>query len=308
MANEFSWANFETDAGLAHYVSGEVHEILYDPTDLRSTARREIFKTGMGSETSKTTKYTRGQVFAAASSEISGGASNSATTTSNFQLNPTRRVMQWQITELWELVAPAGVLDLDLLVGLIIEGTGLTFTDLLCTLFASLSVTAGSTTEQMSPDYMWDAQFLLNTARARPPFHMCLSPHGFNQFQLGLLNAGGVLQFLPATAEMIQAKGPGYKGQYGQVMVWDADSVTLDGGSTYRRSAMYDEQCFKFTEAPVPMPQTASARSNVLVSGLVRVLMEHSGANAIETVYGDYYPSVVEVEDSRGVLIRHLAA
>jgi hypothetical protein len=306
MANEISWANLETDAGLAHYLSGELHATLYDPTDLRSTAVRQLFQTGMGSESSKTTKYSRGQTFAAASSEISGGASNAATTTGNFVLNPTRRVMQWEITELWQLVAPAGSLDLDLLVGLIVEATGLTFTDLLCTLFASLSVTAGSTTEQMSVDYMWDAQWTLNTARARPPFHMVLSPHGFNKWQSSLLNAGGVLQFLAATEEMIQAKGPGYKGQYGSVFVWDADSVTLDGGSTYRRSAMYDQSCFKFTEAPVPAPLARNV--SVIVNGLVRVLLEHNGADGYTMVYGDYYPSVVETEDSRGVQIRHLAA
>lgn len=306
MANEISWANLETDAGIAHYMTGELHATLYDPTDLRATAVREEFMPGRGSETSKTTKYSRAQSFAAASSEISGGASNSNISTGNFQLNPSRRVMQWQITELWQLIAPTGSIDLDLLVGIMVEASGLTFTDLISTAFASLSVTAGSTTEQMSIDYMWDAQWTLNTARARPPFHMVLSPHGFNKWQSSLLNAGGVLQFIAATEEMIQAKGPGYKGQYGQIFVWDSDSVTLDGGSTYRRSAMYDTRCFRYTEMPNVQPLARNA--SVVLNGLVRVVLEHSGANGYTMVYGDYQPGLVETEDSRGVQIRHLAS
>lgn len=306
MANEISWANLESNAGLAEYLSNEIHADLYDPTDLRATARRTEFQANAGSETAKTARYSRAHTFAAASSEISGGASNANLGTNSFTKAVSRRVMQWQLTELWQLVAPTGSIDLDLLRGIIVEASGLTFTDLIATLFASLSVTAGSTTAQMSVDFMYDAQYLLNTARAKPPFHMVLSPHGFNKWHESLLGQGGVIQWLAATAEMSAAKGPGFKGSYGNIMVWDSDSVTLDGGSTYRRSAMYDAACFEYMEAPVvdPLPQNVS----VLVNGLVRIVLVHDADNGMTKIVGDYYPAVSESEDSRGVQIRHLAA
>lgn len=306
MADELSWANLETDAGIAHYLSNEIHADLYDPTDLRATARRTLFAPNMGSETVKTPRINRSHTFASAASEISGGAANLDIGSSNFQKTVSRKLMQWQLTELWQLVAPTGSIDLNLLRGVIVEASGLTFTDLISTLFSSLSVTAGSTTQQMSVDYMYDAQYLLNTARARPPFHMVLSPHGFNGWSSSLRGEGGANQFKAATQDMIDAKGPGYKGEYGNIQVWDSDSVPLDGGSTYRHSAMYDQACFEYTEAPIvtPLPSNVS----VLVNGLVRIVLVHDADNAMTKLVADYYPAVVETEDSRGVQIRHLAA
>ncbi len=307
MANEISWANLETDAGLAHILAGEVHTLLYDPTDLRATCRRMEFMPNAGSETVKVTKIDRDQAFASASTEISGGASNSNIGSANYQLTVSRKVMQWQLSELWQRVAVAGSIDLRLLAGIIVEASGLTFTDILTALFPSLSVTAGSTTDQMSVDYMFDAQYLLNTARATPPFHMVLSPHGFNKWHASLRNEGGALQFTPEAQGMVtRFGGPGFKGQFGDVLVWDSDSVPLDGGSTYRRSAMFDSSCFAYQEAPVVEPLARNV--SVLVNGIVRIVLDHNAADGYTMLYGDYYPAVSETEDSRGVQIRHLAS
>jgi hypothetical protein len=306
MAQEISFANLETDAGLAHILSGEIHEILHDPTDLRATCDRKPFILHAGTETIKTVKVDPDQAFASASSEISGGASNANIGSANYQLTVARKVMQWQLTDLWEHIAPNGSIDLGLLANIIVRASGMTFTDILTALFPSLSVTAGSTTEQMSFDYMFDSLFLLNIARAAGPYHMVLSPHGWNQFVRSLTNTGGALQFRTDTQAMLFANAPGYKGMFGDVFCWDSDSVSLDGGSTYRRSAMYDNKCFAYTEMPISAP-TAS-NTSVLLTGLVRIMLEHSAANALTSMYGDYYPAIVETEDSRGVQIRHLAA
>jgi hypothetical protein len=307
MANELSLNNLATDAGLSHYLAGELHADLHDPTDLRATCRKTQFQSNAGSATAKTTRYARTQTFAATSTEISGGFSNSSIGSGNFTKAASRRGMVWQYTDLWKMVAPTGSLDLDLLRGIIVEKTGDTFTDIVTALFASLSVTAGSTTAQMDIQYFFDAVFLLNTARAKPPFNMVLSPHGMNMFVNSARQEGGVIQWIPATAELIKARGPGYKGEFNGVGCWDADSVSLDGGSTYRRSAMYDSECFEFMEAPPPADVPANVQ--VLVSTPeVRIILDYVGADAITTVIGDYYPAVAETEDLRGVQIRHLAA
>jgi len=309
MANEISWSNLETDAGLAAYLSGEVHTNLYDPTDLRRVMRRVPFRAGAGSETAKTTKVTRGQVFAAASTELSGGASNQSIGSGNFQRTHARRTMKWQVSDLWRIVAPDGSINLDLLASIIAEGAGLTCTDLLCTAFTSVSGVGGSAVQQFSVNAAYDAQAALNNNRAVGPFTLVLAPHCLNKFVEGLRGEGGVAQFMPATAEMIKAKGPGYKGTWNGYEVWDSDSVPLDGGSTYRTNCMISEGAFEFAEAPVPLVADALP-ANVMrvMDGNVRIVHAYDADNALTTIHGDYYPAVAEAEDARAVRILALAA
>lgn len=304
MANEISWANLETDAGLAHYLSNEIHVDLYDPTDLRATMTRVDFRAGMGSETIKTTRVSAAHTFAAASTEISGGASNSDIGSGNFQLTVARRLQKWQASELWKMVAVNGSINLDLLRALIVGSTGQTVTDMVAALFPSLATSVGSTTGQMSVDYLFDGQFELNNNRARPPYTTVLYPHHWNRLQKSFRGEGGAIGFDPATREVIAARGPGYKGTFGGHDLWDADSVTLDGGSTYARSAMYADGCFAYTEAPVgDVADALPPNVRTIVDGIVRIVHSYDADNALTTIIGDYYPAVVEAEDLRGVLI-----
>lgn len=309
MANEISWANLETDAGLAHMLAGDLHADLFDPTDLRATCRRRAFRQGGGSETTKVTGYDPAHTFSAVTSELVGGASNEDIGTRNFTLQVARRTMKWTATDLWRLVAPNGSIDLDLLRRLIVQGTGLTFTDLLAALFPSLSGSVGSTTQQMSLAFMYDGQYALNDSRVPPPYHMVLAPHCFNKWQQSLRGEGGATQYKEATQVMIDAKGPGFKGSYGLINIWDSDSVTLDGGATYRRNAIYGHGCFEYQEAPVPMVADALPANVVsIVDGLVRIIHEYDADNALTEIHGDYYPAVSEAEDARGRVINALAA
>ncbi len=309
MANEISWANLETDAGLAHYLMAGIHEDLYDPTDLRAVCTRREWRDNMGSETAKVTRIDAAHEFAAASTEILGGASNENLGTANFTFNPTRRTQKWQVSDLWRKCAVGGSIDLDLLASIIVRGTGLTFTDMLCALFPSLSVTAGSQTAQMSVDYAYDAQYKLNNARAVGPFSLILFPHCFNKFQDSLRGEGGATQWLPATAAMIEAKGPGFKGVWNGIDVWDSDHVESDGGSTYKRNAMISQGCFEYVEAPaVDVSDAVAPNVITIVDGLVRMVRSYSSETTLTTIDADYYPSVVEAEDARGVLLYALAA
>lgn len=305
MANEISWGNLETDAGLAHYLANELHFTLANAVDLRAALVRYAFTGGMGSETIKVTKVAHNQAFAAASTELSGGASNASIGSGNAQLTVSRRLLKWLTTDLWRLVAPNGSINIDLLVRLINERAGVTVSGLLCDLFPSLSNNVGSTTNPMSLDYHFDAQFQLNLSRAGGPFFEVLRPKAFNQLQSSLRAESGVLGWQPATAEMIAAKGPGFKGTIGSVEVWDTDDVDADGGNAYYQSSMFAYGCFAFTEAP------AAAMTDTMIPGTFRIdggavltEFDRTPADGTTALYGNYYPAVSELEDARGVEIR----
>lgn len=310
MANEISWGNLETDAGLAEILSGTLHQLLYDPTDLRMTMTRSAFIDASGSETTKTPQYSADQPFAAASSELSGGFSNRDIGTSNYTHTLTRYGQKWTLTELWRRVAPANSIDLGLLAEVMNGGVGLTFTDLLCALYPSISTVVGSAVQQMSVDVMFDGQYALNLARCRPPFHLVISPHMSNRLTASLRGEGGAISMDPATRALLDARGPGPKYQFGSsVWVWDSDSVTLDGGSTYRRGAMYDQMAFDYQLASAQAMGGIVPPSVVqIMDGVVRAIIDYNNEDAVSTLVGDFYASVVETEDARAVQVRALAS
>jgi hypothetical protein len=305
MANELSFANLETDAGLAHILAGEVKAKLYDPTDLRAVLSRRQWQNGLGSETVKVTQYSRAHAFAAATTEIAGGAANSDIDSGNFAHTVSRRILKFTVSDLWRMCAPTGSLDLDLLAGIFVESTGLTVTDMACALFGSLSNNVGSTTGDMSLDFMYDGQFQLNLSRVPEGLTTILRPKAFNELQASIAAATGAVQWQPATNEMIAAKGPGFKGRLNGHDIWDSDSVNQDGGASYYENAMFGRGCFEYAEAP-PAAVSDAHPPNVwrIDAGVVRIVHDYDAANAITAAIADYYPSVVEAEDARGVEIR----
>lgn len=309
MANELSWALLQTNAGVQEVLSGILRPLLYDPTDLRGTMMRMPFIDQQGSIVTKTVQYSRDQPFAAASSELVGGFSNRDIGDQSYTHSLTRYGQKWTLTELWRRVAPNGSIDLGLLADVMNEGVGLTFTDLLCALFPSLSTTVGSPTDQMSLDIMFDAQYALNLTRARPPYNLVVSPHGYNRLVDSIKGQGGSIAMDPATRRMLDARGPGPKFLFGNINVWDSDSVTLDGGATYRRGAMYDSMCFEYQLASAQaMGGLVPPSVTMILNGILRIIAAYDNEDAITKLIGDFYASVVETEDARGVEVRHLAA
>lgn len=309
MANELSFANLETDAGLAHYLAGTLRAKLAERTDIRSTLDFIPFSPHMGSETVKVTQYNPAFTFAAASNEISGGASNSSIGSGNFQLVAARRLLKFTISDLWRIVAPTGSLDLDLLAQVINEAAGLTVADMVTTIFDDLANAVGSTTADMSIDYLYDGQFQLNLTRTPGPYYAVLKPKAFNELQASIRGETGAIQWVPATAEMLAAMGPGYKGRLNNIDIWDHNSVDTDGGGTYYHNAMYGRGCFAYTEAPVAdVTDKLPPQVFRIDAGNVLIVHEYDADNGITEVIGSYFPAVVETEDDRGVEINSQVA
>lgn len=310
MANEITFADLETNVGLAHTLAGILRSKLYDPTDLRSLMTRVPFGDGTGSETTKVSQYSRDFAFTSVTSETDGSnVTNSDIGDASYQLTVVRKTLRFELGDLWRLVAPTGSLDLDLLAGIHVEATGLTLTDMLCALFPSLTANTavGSTTADMSVDVMDDAMFALNLKRVNGMLAMVLRPKAYNEWLASLQTLGGPRQYKQDTQGMLSARGPGFKGVIGDIQVWDSDSVTLDGGSSYYRSAMFGVGCFDYQIAPAgkaaPPPGTFH-----IDAGDVLVVHDYNATNAITASIGNFYPAVAEAEDARGVEIRSQVA
>ena len=241
---------------------------------------------------------------AAASSETAGGHSNSAYTTSRYQLAVARYVRNYEATDLMAITG--GPINFMSIVANLVAGVSLTYTDLICALFPSLSNSVGTTTVNLDVDDIYDAMFQLNTSLVpiAPglPWQTVLHQQQRNDFVSSLRSEAGALQYQAATADMIAAKGPGFNGTWNGVEFWQSDSVNAVATSADRNGAMFGYGCFEWTYGPVA---NILARINpgdvILATDELFVERERDHVNGMTAPHLNLYPAVVEREDARGV-------
>ena len=307
MANEVKFGadgvdGLVTSGGrVAEVLSALVRQQLYDATDLRSVMTL-IPWNAVGSDKMEVTLDAIPGAFAAASSEISGGLSNSAYTTSKFSLQVSRYARQYQVTDLFGITG--GPIDLDRVVNKLVEGAGLTMTDLLCNLLPSLSNQVGTTTVDLDVDTIYDALFQLNNNSASGPYTAVLHPEQMNDFRQSLRSETGAIQFREATAEALQTRGPWFQGEFMGIRFYQSDSVTKVNANADYAGAMFVDGCFAYTMAPVRALQSYIPQDNIIVdANEILVELDRDAGNAMSTCIANMYPAVVEAEDLRGVEI-----
>lgn len=302
MADEITFSGLSSTGGrISAVLSALVRQQLYDATDLRSVMTL-IPWSSVGSDKMDVTLDAVPGAFAAASSETSGGLSNSAYTTSKFSLQVARYARQYQVTDLFGITG--GPIDLDRVVNKLVEGAGLTMTDLLCNLFNSLSNSVGTSGVDLDVDTIYDALFQLNTSNASGPYTAVLQAQQMNDFRSSLRGETGAIQFREATAETLQARGPGYQGDFLGIRFYQSDSVAKINTNADYSGAMFVDGCFAYTMAPVRALQAYIPEDNIIVdAGEVLVELDRDAGNAMSTCIANMYPAVVEVEDARGVEI-----
>lgn len=304
MANEVTHALLQTNGGqVASVLSDMLVEQLFDPTDLRALMRFTPWSGIMGSDTLDVTQDAVPTAFAAATNETTGGQSNTAYTTSRFSHTIARHVIQYQLTDLLGLAG--GPIDLSAIIRKIDQGVALTFTDLLTTLFPSISGSVGTTTVDLVVDDLYDADFTLNNANASGLKAAVLHNVQMNDFRTSLRGETGAQQFVPATAEMLATKGPGFQGSWNGIDFWQSDSVETVNAAADRNGAMFVEGAFDYTMGPTGQLIGAGhiAADDILLNagGVMIVERDRDATNGMSTAVGNLYPSVVEAEDARAV-------
>ena len=309
MANEISHALLQTNGGqVAALLSDLLFEQLYDPSDLRSVMTFVPFN-GVGSDTLDVTLDAVPGAMTAATSETDGSnVTNAAYTTSKFSLVLARYKRVYQLTDL--LGVSGGVIDLDRAVMKLMQGLALTMTDLICALFPSLANDVGpGSGVDLTVDDIYAAQFQLNgsnvAATAANPYVSVLHNQQMNDFRTSLRGETGAIQFVAASAEMLATKGPGFQGTWNGIDFYQSDSVTTVAGGADRSGAMFGQGCFGYTLGPVSRLGGHVNPQDVLAEAGDQMLVERSrdAGNGMTSAIASAYPSVVEIEDARGVEI-----
>lgn len=306
MANEITHALLQTNGGQVSSVLAEMLVAqLFDQTDLRQLMQFHDFDGLMGSDTVDITQDAIPGAATAFSSETSGGISNSAYTTSKFSLTWAGYGRQYEMTDL--LGINGGPVGMQQVIDNLQWTIGLTLTDLLCGLFTSVSNTVGpGTGVALDVDSIYDAMYQLNTSLVPGSFAAVLYMKQFNNFVNSLRSEPGAVQFVPATADMLQLRGPGFKGSWNGVDFWQSDSVPTTGGGADSAGCMFGTGAFGYTMrnwraivgSGMLNPQDVLADFGVAFVERVR-----DADNNMTSAFLKMYPAVVEQEDARAVQI-----
>ena len=305
MANEITYSDLETNGGrVGAVLSALVLEQIYNPVDLRAIMQF-ISWDQTGSDTMDVSLDAVPAAFEAATSETSGGSAfaNSAYSTSKFQLVPARYGRTYQLTDM--VGVSGGPIDIDRVVQSLINGVGLTMTDLACGLFPSFTDQVGSTGVDLDVDKIYDAQFALaiNAAGSTGALNCVLHPQQMNDFITSLRAETGAQQYVPATAEMLQLR-TGLNGTWNGITFWTSDKVeTVNAGADYAGCLMA-ENAIAYTLADVKRLQGYIPAQNILVdAGMLLVELSRDSTNGMSSAIANLYPAVAIREDARGVEI-----
>jgi uncharacterized protein YjbI with pentapeptide repeats len=295
MAN-VTYASLLSSGGrISAVLSALVQETLHDPTDLRAVMTQVPWQ-ALGSDTMDITLDAVPGAYATAAEAAS--TAGSAYTTSKFQLQAVKKTRVYSLTDLFGVTG--GPIDLERVVSTLTQGVGLTMTDLLTTLFPSISNNVGASGSDLTVANLYSAQFQLNLSAAQGPYTCVLHPQQVNDFRTSLRAEGGAIQYVPATAAMLATKGPGFQGSWNGIDIYQSDSVEAVNSGADRNGAMFSSAAFAYTMAPVR--SALIPQESVLVdAGELLVEIQRDAQAGLTHAVANIFTGVAEAQDLAAV-------
>lgn len=303
MANEITYASLG-DLRVAELLHKELQFLLHDPTDLRQTMVEVPFLSRAGSSTMKV-----GQVQPIYSMTAPGevtGLANTALTDASFTLAVAKYNLQQEISDLAQITAPEGGLDVQKLALMAAQSVTYNLSSMLTALFTSVTANITDTGVNLEVDDIYSAQYLLQASNVPGPYYCVLYMEQWNDFQDSLRGEGGASQFSPATNEQFGIKGPGFKGIWNGIEFYTHASVPVVGGVD-SAGCLYGQGAFAYTEADMTAVEPYLEKFQRLPG--LKALVEFqrprdaSGGIGSTSMITHTYPAVALVEQSRAVKI-----
>ena len=299
MANEITYTGQGDNLRAAEIYNRMLHETLVDRTDIRQAITRLGDLSQAGSTALETGTVAFDDPMIAANTDETTAAVETALGDGQVTTTIAHQILVYGLSDLFMVTGAPGMLNLQMLAAKMADAYTLRFTDLVCSLFTSVSATAGTSTVDMTVDDWYDGIFTLEQAVVPGPFSACIAPVQWTDLQSSLRGEGGANQYKPATAAALQLKGPGYKGNLFGVDVYVADSVTTSGGN--REGAMWGEGAFGYVEASPSGAMPGSLAVPIPSGSPVYAEFVREGNPGISRVVGHAFVGVSIVENARAV-------
>ena len=238
---------------------------------------------------------------------VSDGSSvsNTSLTSSAATITIARQALRYDLTDLAKLTNPiAGGMGVGIegLAESLVTAAEMRFTSMIAALSSGVSTSVGSTGVDLSVSTFYSAIFGLQLTANEPTFMAILHPQQMNDLMSSLRSEVGPGQYLAASQDQVQAKGPGYRGSLFGVDLFTSTKIpTANAGADYAGMIFSKGFCGYADGTPSPVQ---GAGGLILPAGTPFVIeIERDAPGAISRLVGNYYVGVSEIEDLRAVQI-----
>jgi hypothetical protein len=305
MANEVSFATLLSNGGrVAAMIGDQVHLNLYDPANLRGLMT--MYTMAGPSSVQSVAGLTRGYTAAAASSEISGGASNTALTTTNKDITIARYLLQMAPTDLFALTSPGAPINVTTVADAITESMDLTLTSLLTGLFSGISTNVGTSGADLTVTNIFSAIFALNLNNNPAQLAAVLHNQQINDLMSSIRGEGGAIQYRADAQGVLSTKGVAARFRFLEVDFYQSSRVATANAGADRQGAMFSAGAFGYKLGNVDeiINQGMVNPADILIrSPEMFIERSRDAANGLSKMILNFYPGVAEIEDLRAVAI-----
>jgi len=297
-------ATLISGGGLVNEVLSDlILQKLFDPTDLTALMTRVPWQAG-GSDTLRSTLDAAPGAYTARNSETDGTAiSVTSYDTGKFDLIPAGYSRKYQLTDLIPIAG--GPIQVERVAANLVAGVALTLTDLLTALFPAIDNDVGpGSGVDLDVASIYDAAFQLNSESVAGPYACVLHPQQFNDFQNSLRAEAGAVQFRAATSDLLELRGPGFKGSWNGIQFFQSNSVGKVNTNADYAGAMFGAGAFGYTLADARLAAGHVPPGLLLLANEAVVIeMARDQTNFMTSLIASMFPACVEIEDARAVEI-----
>ena len=215
--------------------------------------------------------------------------SNTALTDGSVTVSVARQALQYQESDLADLVLPDGSVNVDRLAASMVLSAEMRFTSMVCNVIDDFTQVVGTAGTDFSFTKLQQGIFYVERAPApTADLVALLAPIQVTDLQGDLFGVVGVAQYMPATAEMVQAKGQGMQGRLLGVDIFKSSKVATSGGDRkgglwHRGAVIYSEG----TPKPIKSPTFSIPAGTKLL-----IEFERDASSALTKIVGNFYAGV----------------
>jgi hypothetical protein len=303
MANEITYTGAGGNLRAAEILNAIVWENLRDMSDLRSLCVNLGDLGGSGSAKLETPTVTLNNAMAAANANETTAAANTALTSGAFSMTIAGQIIAYEISDLFAITKGPGGFGMEMLASAVADSYILRFTDMVCEAAVTLTNGVGSTGVDLTVDDIYSAQFNLTRSLVSNEKSCVLYPTQLTDFQDSLRSEGGAVQWVDATAAMLEAKGVGFVGRWNGVDFYSSDSVNSIAAGADSCGFMFGYGAFGYAEGS-PSAALPGAMAAVVPAGSpVYAEFDRTANPGLSAIIGHAYVGVGVSEDDRGCRI-----
>lgn len=300
MANEVYYSGLSGNARLAAILNQAVVQKLTDTASLvnHPSILQLRAMNGSGSTVVQVPVVSWGADSMAAVAE-NASVSNTALTSTNANITIARQALRRQISDLAQLTATGVPMDvtIDNIAADMVSAYNKRVTTMITALSSGFSGSVGSTGVDLTVATFYNAIFALQLTANAGVFTAILHNQQINDLMSSLRSETGPGQYLAATQEMVNAKGPGYKGSLFGVDVFGSNTVpTANAGADYLGMMIAPGAIGIATATAAPIMGTTIAAPSPIV-----VELERDASGGYSVIVGSAFVGVAEIDDAKGV-------